>query len=56
MDGIYAILGIFMLYATGHFFVIQNDKVWSKRTSYEKFVTCFAIATIVLVYIGTMNS
>ena len=48
------ILGLAMIYATGHFLVLQHKKAYSERTDYEKSVTWFAVVSIVLVYLGTM--
>jgi len=48
------ILGLAMIYSTGHLLVIQHKKNYSERTDYEKAVTWFAIVSIVLVFLGTM--
>jgi hypothetical protein len=48
---IYSLIGIVALYATGHFFWLQN-KAFDDRTAYEKAVTFVAIMCIVLIYIG----
>lgn len=54
MELITALLGVWMLYSTGHFFVIQNKNGWNKRTQYERVVTVSAITSIILVYLGVM--
>lgn len=50
----YEILGLVMLYSVIHFFIIQNDKAWKKRTTYEKIVTSVWIAVIVVVFLWVM--
>ena len=52
-DIFYIALGAIMLYSTGHFFYIQT-KQYSDRNLYEKIVTWVAIASITLVFLGTM--
>lgn len=51
---LYGILGVAMLYATVHFFVLDFKKSYKERTQYEKVVTIFAIVCISLVYFGVM--
>ncbi len=48
------ILGFAVLYAVGHFFVIQHNKEYKDRTTYEKVVTWFAIVSTILIFIGLM--
>lgn len=52
MDAIYTIIGLFMMYATAHFFVIQFTKTWKQRTSYEMFLTIFTMVIFVLLFFG----
>lgn len=52
MDALYTIIGLFMMYATAHFFVIQFTKTWKQRTSYEMFLTIFTMIVVVLVFFG----
>ena len=33
------LLGLFMFYVWGHFFVIQFQRNWDNRSVYEKFLT-----------------
>lgn len=53
---VYLILGLFMLYTTTHFIVIQFMKPWKARTSYERFVTIAGIVSIGLVYLSVMSN
>ena len=46
------LLGLFMFYVWGHFFVIQFQKDWSNRNGYEKFLTIAAIVFLLLLIIG----
>lgn len=48
-----AILGIIILYTTGHMFFIHY-KAPAERTQYEKIISIVAIVAITLVYIGLM--
>ncbi len=48
------ILGLIMLYATGHFFVIQQ-KGWANLNQYEKVVSVVAMISIALIYIGIIT-
>ena len=50
MDALYIIIGLFMMYATTHFFVIQFTKTWKQRTSYEMFLTIFTMVIFVLLF------
>lgn len=50
------ILGLVMLYCTGHFFAIQHTTAFKDRTTYEKVVTWVALVSIVLVYFSVMSS
>jgi uncharacterized protein with PQ loop repeat len=52
MDVIYTVIGLFMMYVTTHFFVIQFTKTWRQRTSYEMFLTIGAIIVTVLLFFG----
>ena len=54
MDNFYILMGIVAIYSTIHFFVIQHNKNWKKRTQYEKVVSVTAIVCISLVYLGLM--
>ena len=51
MEGI---LGLFMLYAIGHFFVISYKTEFAKRTTYEAVVTWVAMISIGLLLWGIM--
>jgi hypothetical protein len=55
-DIFYVIFGVAMIYSIIHFFIVQFEKKWSDRTSYEKFITVFALVSISLILIGTMNA
>lgn len=46
------LLGLFMLYVWGHFFVIQFQRNWNNRNGYEKFLTIASIVFLVLVLAG----
>ncbi len=48
-----AILGLAMIYATIHFFILQR-KIWNELTTWEKVVTGFAMFTIMLTYFSLM--
>lgn len=48
------LLGLFVLYATIHFFVLQHTAKYSDRTRWEKIVTWVAIGSISLIYLGLM--
>ena len=45
---IIGVIGLWMLYSTGHFLVIQHSKVWKDRSVYEKVITVMGIICIVL--------
>ena len=49
---LYGLLGLFIIYVWGHFFVIQFRKNWNNRSGYEKFLTVAAIVFFVLYIIG----
>lgn len=51
----FTILGTFMIYTWIHFFVITFDKVYAKRSGYEKFLTWFAVVSNALVIIGLVS-
>jgi hypothetical protein len=55
-DIFYIVFGVMMIYSIVHFVIVQFEKKWSDRTSYEKFVTVFALVSISLILIGTMNA
>ena len=46
------LLGLFMFYVWGHFFVIQFQKDWSNRNGYEKFLTIASIVFLIFLIIG----
>ena len=46
------LLGLFMFYVWGHFFVIQFQRNWDNRNVYEKFLTLAAIFFLILLIIG----
>lgn len=52
MEALYIIIGLFMMYVTTHFFVIQFTKTWRQRTSYEMFLTISTIIITVLMFFG----
>jgi hypothetical protein len=54
MDAIYLILGLVMIYSTGHFLVIQHWRGWEHRTSYERVVTIVATISIVCTFLSVM--
>jgi len=45
-DSLLLLLGLYMVYSIGHFFVIQHTKPWAKRTTYEKVVTGVAMFSV----------
>ena len=55
MEGLYVVIGLAMLYSTGHFLVLQFGKAYKDRTTYEKVVTIAAIVFIGLVYLDLMT-
>lgn len=52
MDVLYVLLGLFIIYVSVHFFVIQFTTSWKLRTPYEKFLTIATIIFTILVYFG----
>ena len=46
------LLGLFMFYVWGHFFVIQFQRNWDNRSVYEKFLTVATIVFLILLIIG----
>jgi hypothetical protein len=46
------LLGLFMFYVWGHFFVIQFQRNWDNRSVYEKFLTVAAIVFLILLIVG----
>ena len=55
-DIFYIVFGVMMIYSIVHFVIVQFEKKWSDRTSYEKFITVFALVSISLILIGTMTA
>ena len=49
-----SILGLCMVYSVIHFFIIQSKKIWDNRSSYEKFVTVFAMVSISVTFLSVM--
>ena len=52
MDALYIILGLFIMYVSAHFFVVQFSKTWKQRTSYEKFLTIATLVSVILIFMG----
>jgi len=50
----YTILGLIMIYTTIHFFIIQNKKTYTERTTYEKVVTVVGMVSITVTYLSVM--
>jgi len=50
----YGILGMLMIYSVVHFFIVQHNKTWDDRSSYEKFITVFGMVSISLIFFGVM--
>ena len=46
------LLGLFMFYVWGHFFVIQFQRNWVNRSGYEKFLSVASIVFLVLLIFG----
>ena len=55
MESFYMMLGIYMIYSTVHFSIIQAKKVWDDRTQWEKIVTVSSIVTTALLMIAAMD-
>lgn len=53
-DVFVAALGIFIIYSSVHFLIIQFMRDWKARTTYEKFITVAGIVSIVLIFLGTI--
>lgn len=51
---ILSIIGFAMMYSWVHFAIIQYNKAYNDRSTYEKIVTWFAVVTISLYIIGTL--
>lgn len=49
------LLGLWMLYSTGHFLVLQFYSTWKNRSKYEKVVTVSAVISILLIFISTIS-
>jgi hypothetical protein len=54
MELLLGLIGLFMLYSWGHFIVMDFQKFYGNRTSYEKVITWVAIITLVLYILGTL--
>lgn len=54
MDTFYLVLGLTMIYSWIHFIVVSNKKEYSKRNTYEKVITWYAVIGFVLFIIGTV--
>ena len=52
-DTLLGLIGVFMIYVTGHFLVI-SFRGYNKLTGYKKFLTIAGTICIGLVYLGTM--
>lgn len=48
------ILGLFMLYSTANFLIVQTRRTYLERTGWEKFVTWAGIITIIIVFLELM--
>jgi hypothetical protein len=48
METISILVGAYIIYAGVHFFIIQFKKTWKVRSKYEKFLTIFTMAYLVL--------
>lgn len=46
------IIGLLMIYACIHFYVIQFKKTWDKRSTYEKILTIASGVFFVLILVG----
>jgi len=55
MELFYVVLGIFMLYAMGHFLVIQHNYNWAERTIYERFVSVSGIVFFLIMVLSVMS-
>ena len=49
------ILGLYILYAIGHFFVIQHTTVYQNRSQWDKIVTWSAIVGVILLIISIIS-
>lgn len=54
METLYGIVGVWMIYNTVHFFIIQVKKNWKERSQYEKFLTISMYVFTGLLYLGLM--
>ncbi len=54
MDTFYFVLGLTMIYSWIHFIVVSNKKEYSKRNTYEKVITWYAVIMLVLYIIGSI--
>ena len=54
MEVLLALVGLWMLYSTGHFFVVQHKKAYKDRTTYERVVTISGIICTTLIFISIM--
>jgi hypothetical protein len=54
MDAFYLVLGLTMIYSWIHFVVLSVKKEYSKRNTYEKIVTWYAVIMLVLYIIGSI--
>ena len=43
-----------MIYSVVHFCIVQHNKTWDDRSSYEKFITVFGMVSISLIFFGVM--
>lgn len=54
METLYGIVGVWMIYNTVHFFIIQVKKNWKERKQYERFLTISFYVITGLLYFGIM--
>lgn len=55
MELIYMIVGVVIIYSVIHFFIIQANKKFEDRTTYEKVVTWVAGVSICLEFLAVIG-
>lgn len=55
METFLILFGLAIIYSFVHFLIIQHQRNWAKRTTYEKVVTVAFYIFFALIIIGTME-
>jgi type VI protein secretion system component VasK len=55
MEGLYTLLGLYLVYLWVHFVIIQFKRSWKERSGYERYLTIAAIVTVFITLWGLVE-